>query len=209
MRKELRAYSKCALRAEEGSRKITGYPIVFGERSVLLPDWEHGTAVEVIEKGAVTEELLRQCDIVACINHDENQMIGRSVNGSGSLTLSVDGHGVKMEMEAPATVYGDIVYEGAKRGDFQGMSFGFWLDPDNDVEYEEAKEGGETVYIRHIKNIRGIFDVSVVTHPAYPSTEFSAERSALSKEFADAFSKERRSADMLRDYDEITQFINR
>lgn len=206
-KKNYRSYTQCTLRADDKSRKITGYPVVFGERSVLMPDWEHGTAVEVIDPGAITEDLLRQCDIVACINHDENQILGRSTEGKGSLTLSVDDHGVKMEMDAPSTVYGDIVYEGAKRGDFQGMSFGFWLDTENDLSYEETKdENGDTLYIRHVKKIRGLFDVSIVTHPAYPSTEVQA-RSA--EDFSKAFSHETRSKEMMRDYDEIGKFLNR
>lgn len=209
MKKEHRSYNKAALRASEDSRKVSGYPVVFGVRSLLMSDWEHGEAVEVIDEGAVTEELLRQCDIVACINHDENQMIGRSVNGKGSLVLSVDKRGVRMELDAPDTVYGDIVYEGAKRGDFQGMSFGFWIDPDKDVSYEEVNDEYRTFYIRHIKNIRGIFDVSVVTHPAYPATEFSAERSTVSKDFKQAFFPQVRNKDMLRDYDKIADFLKR
>lgn len=201
--------------ADEESRHLSGYPIVFGERSVLLPDWEHGAVYEEIDAGAITDDLIRQSDVVANINHDDNQMIGRSVNGDGSLSLSLDEHGVKMDIDAPQTVYGDIAYEGTRRGDFRGMSFAFWLDPDKDCTYTREEQDGKDVYVRHINNIRGLMDVSIVTHPAYPTTDVEA-RAALQKEIRAAFSakedkpakNEERSAAMMADYDRISEFLN-
>lgn len=211
MRKEFRSYTPNAVHAEEDSRKLEGYPIVFGERSVLLPDWEHGTVYEVIERGSVDEALLQSCDIVANINHDENQMIGRSQGGKGSLALSIDDHGVRMELDAPHTVYGDFACESAKRGDFTGMSFGFWLDPEKDCTYTRKKEGGKEVYIRHVNRIRGLFDVSIVTHPAYPSTDVQARSAEFHKEFLGVLGnpKEERSTAMEEDYDAISAFLNK
>lgn len=209
-----RSYNADALRAEEGSRILTGYPIVFGERSVVLPDWEHGTVYEVVERGAIDEALINSSDVIANINHNDDHMIGRSHNGEGTLSLGIDDHGVKMELETPATVYGDIAYEGARRGDFGGMSFAFWLDPDKDISYTKEQEGGEDVYVRHINKVRGIGDVSIVTHPAYPTTDVQARSAEISKEIKEAFKelepvKEERSAAMMRDYDELGAFINR
>lgn len=212
-KKIIRAYTGSQLRAEDDSRTLSGYPIVFGERSVVLPDNEYGMVVEVIERNAISEELIAACDIVANINHDDNRMIGRSVGGKGSLSLTIDDHGVLMSLEAPHTVYGDIAYEGAKRGDFKGMSFAFWLLSDEDVTYTKEKgDGGKPVYVRHVNNIRGLMDVSVVTHPAYPTTEVEAR--AIGAEIRKAFkTKEEpeentRSAAMIADYDKISEFIN-
>lgn len=213
MRKEFRSYTPNAVRADKASRKLEGYPIVFGERSVLLPDWEHGAVYEVIERGALDEALLQSCDIVANINHDDNQMIGRSQGGKGSLSLTLDDHGVRMELEAPHTVYGDFAYEGSQRGDFTGMSFAFWLDPDTDVTYTREKDGDDDIYIRHINHIQGISDVSVVTHPAYPTTDVQARSSEIYKEIRAAFPapkpKEERSDAMKKDYDTISAFLNK
>ena len=90
------------------------------------------------------------------------------------------------------------------------MSFGFWIDPAKDVTYtEEQGEDGKTVTIRHINRLRGIFDVSVVTHPAYPTTE--VEVRGIRQELEEAFKKtaEPRSEAMKRDYDMISNLLNK
>lgn len=212
MKKQFRSYVKSMLRAEKDSRVLTGYPLVFGERSVLLPDWDHGAVYEVIEPGAIDEYLLSRSDIVANINHDDDKMIARWQNGSGSLQLSIDDRGLKMSLEAPDTVYGDIAYEGARRGDFTGMSFAFWLDPDIDISYTREKDGDDEIYIRHINHIQGLNDVSIVTHPAYPATDIQARSAEVSKEIGKAFPAPpaaKRSEAMMRDYDSIAAFLTR
>lgn len=180
-----RSYSGERVSNPEGSRTLIGRPIVFGQRSVLLGDWEHGSVYEVVERGAVTDELLLG-DIVANINHDDNQILGRSYGGKGSLELTLDDKGVGMRLDAPLTVYGDVAVCGAARGDLRGMSFAFWLDPEKDVRYGKEKDvDGKTVYVRHIERIRRLTDVSIVTHPAYPAT--SVEARGIEAELRAAF----------------------
>jgi hypothetical protein len=55
------------------------------------------------------------------------------------------------------------------------MSFAFiddWEDTENGVSYERTNEveDGKEVWIRHVKRIVELFDVSIVTHPAYEQT---------------------------------------
>jgi hypothetical protein len=55
------------------------------------------------------------------------------------------------------------------------MSFAFtddWEDTENGVSYERTNEveDGKQVWIRHVKRIVELFDVSIVTHPAYEQT---------------------------------------
>lgn len=211
MSKIIRSY-KSEIRATADSRHIEGYACVFLQRSVLMRDWDRGAVYEQVEPGAITDALLRSNDVVANINHDDDRMLARSVNGEGSLSLSIDDHGLKVSFDAPSTPDGDTVLEGVRRRDFRGMSFGFWTDPRKDVTYtREFDEKGKEITIRHINAIRGIFDVSVVTHPAYPSTdvEVRALKDTLSKELDEAFSKkEERSAKMMADYDKLTHMFN-
>lgn len=189
------------LRAEGDARTLTGYPIVFGLGSVDLPDADHGWVREIIEPGAVSDELLMS-DVICNINHDDDQMIGRCTDGKGTLRLERDDHGVKMSVEAPNTVYGDIAYEGTKRGDFRGMSFAFWLDADKDVSYTREKADGKEIWVRHINNIRGLMDVSIVTRPAYPDTEVDARAQEEPKPI-----QEERSEEMKRDWELIEKAI--
>lgn len=175
-----------------------------------MRDWDKGPVYEQVEPGAITEALLRESDIIANINHDDDRMLARSFNGDGSLALSIDDHGLKASFELPATPDGDTVLEGVRRKDFRGMSFGFWIDPAKDVSYtEEQGEDGKTVTIRHLNRLRGIFDVSVVTHPAYPTTE--VEVRGIKQELEAAFKKtpKPRSEEMKRDYDMISRLLNK
>ena len=62
-----------------------------------------------------------------------------------------------------------------KRGDITGMSFAFeddWEDSENGVSYEKTNdiEDGKEVWLRHVKKITGLYDVAIVTHPAYEQT---------------------------------------
>lgn len=207
-----RNYTRAAAGAAEGSRKISGTPITFGKRSELLYDPDHGACYEVIERGAVSPDLLKG-DIVACINHDPGQMLARSTDGKGSLRLTLGDDGVRMEFDAPSTCYGDVAYEGCKRGDFQGMSFGFVCDPEEDLSYtKDTDDDGTPIWVRHVNRIRRLFDVSIVTYPAYPDTDVEA-RGKLSEEGRSKLSEEGRvkrkecDAAMLRDFDEIMRFL--
>ena len=189
------------LRAEGDTRTLTGYPIVFGMNSVDLPDFDHGWVREVIEPGAVTDELLRS-DVICNINHDDDQMIGRCTGGKGTLRLERDEHGVKMSVEAPNTVYGDIAYEGTKRGDFRGSSFAFWLDADKDVSYTREKADGKEVWVRHTNTVGGLMDGGIGTRPAYPDTEVDA-RAQKEPAQEPKTEPETRSEEMKRDWELI------
>ena len=62
-----------------------------------------------------------------------------------------------------------------QRGDITGMSFAFeddYEDTENGVSYERTNEtiDGKEVWIRHVKRITGLYDVAIVTHPAYQQT---------------------------------------
>ena len=54
-------------------------------------------------------------------------------------------------------------------------SFAFeddWEDSENGVSYEKTNdiEDGKEVWLRHVKKITGLYDVAIVTHPAYEQT---------------------------------------
>ncbi len=209
MEKIIRSYQG-EIRAANDSRHIEGYACVYAQRSVLMKDWDKRPVYEQVEPGAITEEIIRACDIIANINHDDDRMLARSVNGDGSLSLVIDDHGLKASFELPATSDGDTVLEGVRRKDFRGMSFGFWIDPKKDVTYSvEQDKDGKTITIRHINRVRGLFDVSVVTHPAYPTTEVEVRGIRQELEAAFKIKPETRSEEMRRDYNMISKLLNK
>ena len=163
---EIRTISSAPSYSE--GRTISGYAIVFGVESRVLPSWD-GSFIEVIERGAVSDELLRTSDVKALFNHDRNYLLARNVNGEGTLRLSVDDHGLRFEFDAPETTVGNDVLELVKRGDLRGCSFAFTVN-EEDVKY--TRDGD--IKKRTIHKLSGLYDVSVVVDPAYTQTSVDA-----------------------------------
>ena len=157
---------KFQTRAEDGNLYIEGYFAVYNSRYNLWDD-----AYETIASGAFEGETRK--DVRALCNHDSTLVLGRTT--AGTLTLRTDEVGL----------WGSIIinqadqdamnlYERVKRGDVTQCSFGFDI-VDQDVEYQD---GEPTVWI--IKKVR-LYEVSVVTFPAYEDTGVSVRR----REFAE------------------------
>jgi Escherichia/Staphylococcus phage prohead protease len=144
---------------------IRGYAAVFNEWAEIIP----GLFRERIAQGAF-RKTIGEADVRALVNHDPNYVLGR--NRAGTLSLAEDKHGLAVEIEPPDAQWARDLMVSMKRGDISQMSFGFrpvkWTEEDNgpnqplDVTLQEAR----------------LFDVSVVTFPAYPQTEAWA-RSAI------------------------------
>ena len=172
------------------SRHIEGYAIVFNSLSNDL-----GGFREIIEQGAITDELIKNSDILCLMNHDiKKGVLARSYQGRGSLKLDIDEHGLHYSFEAPKTALGDEVLEGIRRGDITKCSFAFVCGEDNWTK----DENGE--YIRHVKKIKNLYDVSLVYHPAYEETEVKADTRGLdelkAQEEANNIVKENSESDM-------------
>ena len=175
----------CGLRVREAgegeqSRTIEGTPIVFGVRSVNLTPWSETRAVyEVLEKGCITPELLQRSDVILNLNHSNMvpDVLGRFRNtDKDTLQLTLNEDNMECRCEMPHTNNADDTLELMKRGDITGMSFAFsddYQDSENGVSYERTEErtaDGKEVWLRHVKRITGLYDVSIVTHPAYEQT---------------------------------------
>lgn len=181
------------------NRHIEGYAIVFNSLSNNL-----GGFREIIEQGAITDELIKNSDILCLMNHDiKKGLLARSYHGRGSLKLDIDEHGLHYSFDAPNTDLGDEVLEGIRRGDISKCSFAFVCGEDNWTK----DENGE--YIRHVKKIKNLYDVSLVYHPAYDETEVKADTRGLdelkAQEEANNIVKENSESDMNDKQELITQ----
>ncbi len=150
-------------------RTLEGYAVVFGAMSEDL-----GGFREVIEPGAFSEALGNRPDVRALFNHDPSFVLGRTTNGT--LALMQDGHGLRMAVTMPDTSYARDVYELVQRGDVSQMSFAF-----------SVRKGGETWATeegRRVRRLRSLdlYDVSVVTYPAYQATTVAARALAMAQE---------------------------
>ena len=163
---------------------LVGYAAVFNELSEDL-----GGFREQVAPGAFSKTL--GGDIRALVNHEPDLIIGRT--RSGTLTLSEDQRGLRVEITLPDTSVARDLMESVKVGNINQMSFGFRKKADT---WENID--GEVV--RTLVEVE-LLDVSPVTFPAYPQTEI-AKRSMAAWEAERApvvpdYSAERRKLDLL------------
>ena len=168
------------------SRTIEGKPIVFGVRSVNLTPWSDTREVyEVLEPGCITNELLQRSDVILNLNHSSMvpDVLGRCKNGNGTLSMRLADDHIECRCELPNTNNANDALELMRRGDISGMSFAFqddYQDSENGVSYERTAEthDGKEVWLRHVKRITGLYDVAIVTHPAYEQTSVATREAS-------------------------------
>lgn len=145
----------------EGDGTIEGYASVFNQWSEDL-----GGFREMVRRGAFSKTL-KEADVRGLFNHDPNYVLGR--NKSGTLDLAEDSHGLHFRARAPETGWANDLRESIRRGDIDQASFAFATVRD---EWKRAKDN-KGVHERELVEVK-LFDVSVVTYPAYPQTQVSA-----------------------------------
>lgn len=154
--REIRGGIPAEIRAEDdGGVRVSGYAAVFNEEADIA-----GMFREQIAPGAFRGAIDRD-DVVFLINHDGLPL---ARTRSGTLTLREDDRGLFMETVLDADDPDVRAITGKmKRGDLDKMSFAFR------VEAEEWDDAGE-IPLRTIKRA-SLYDVSVVTTPAYDGTD--------------------------------------
>lgn len=164
-KKETRAFniSKLNTRSEneEQNTSIEGYAAVFNSKTRIGSYFD-----EVIEPGAFSRSLSENGDIRALFNHDWNNVLGRTK--SGTLILKEDEKGLNFNVELPNTSVARDLSESMARGDINQCSFGFFV---TDEEWDYSVEPA----LRTIKEVE-LFEISVVSIPAYEDTEASLVR---------------------------------
>ena len=172
-RKENREYAPHL--AEENSRIVEGYAIVFNQQSRQLYDKASKKVfTEIIDPRAVTKTFLDDQDVKMLYNHSNDMLLARSTYGFGTLSYEIDEYGVKYRFEMPNTTVGNDVLELIRRGDVWGCSFAFSYAKDG---VRDEKRNGQN--FRTVIQMASIDDFSIVVDPAYLGTyvttrEFSA-----------------------------------
>lgn len=155
--------SKFETREESDDIYISGYFSVFNSDYEIFPG-----ATESIDPGAFDGALAD--DIRCLVDHETRLVLGRIK--SGTLNLKTDSRGLWGEVKINKNDSDAMnLYERVKRGDVSQCSFGF------NIEQEEFEDRGETVHWT-IKKVK-LFEVSVVTFPAYEETSVSARKKQL------------------------------
>ncbi|RIO25441.1 HK97 family phage prohead protease [Staphylococcus saprophyticus] len=138
---------------------VEGYALRFNTLSNDL-----GGFVETISPEALKEADLS--DVRCLIDHDSSKVLGRTV--SETLELKVDDEGLYFRCQLPNTSYSKDLYENIRLGNINQCSFGFILSEDDGDSFEKREDG---LFKRTIRKIKSLFDVSIVTYPAYNDTD--------------------------------------
>lgn len=137
---------------ENEAPKIVGYAAVFNTWTDI-----GGWFREQIKPGAFAKTI-RENDVRALFNHDEDFVLGR--NKAKTLSLREDAKGLAVTIDPPGTGWANDLLVSMRRGDVNQMSFGFQVNK-QEIDYEKDE--------RTLLDVT-LFDVSVVTYPAYPTT---------------------------------------
>ena len=181
LRRVINNNASLQVREQDGKPpRLTGYAIVFDTASLPLYSDDTETIREVIAPEAVTQQLLDTSDIVMTMFHNDSLILARSADGKGTLSYSIDEHGVKFDFEPPQTEDGKKAVELVKRGDIAGCSFAFSTDYSDrqSVERTTATEGGKEITTYTVRKITGLYDFTLTPHPAYPATSVEAREAA-------------------------------
>lgn len=124
---------------------------------------------EILRRGAFRNALARgDLDVRALVNHDPNQVLGRST--SGTLKVWEDDDGLAVDIRPPDTSLGRDVATLVAREDMSQMSFAF-LPIDDSAEKTTIRESpGMTLVEIEVFDVGRLLDVSIVTFPAYRDT---------------------------------------
>lgn len=146
------AYTTLEVRQADNGHTLFGYAAVFDSPSEPMP------FVEYVKRGAFSKTIKDGADVRLLIDH-EGVPLARTK--SGTLRISEDERGLAVEAELdPMNPDAARVISAMKRGDLSQMSFAFRTIKDSWSDDRSVRE------LREVQ----LFDVSVVTFPAYEET---------------------------------------
>lgn len=153
---------------------LQGYALTFDNLSEDL-----GYFREIIRKGALDN--CNMDNVILNINHDMDKPLARNnkIDGFGSLILTVDEKGLFFDAVPTDTSYSRDLVSNMSAGIIDKCSFAFSLDySDNESQTWDWDNGKRGYDLRTINKIKEIFDVSIVTNPAYESTSCTSYKRA-------------------------------
>lgn len=143
---------------------LRGHAAVFNSLSDDL-----GGFRELIEPGAFRAALRGDHDVRLLFNHDPNFVMARTA--SGSLELREDATGLHVWARVAPLGWVTDLRASMQRGDIDQMSFAFTIREGGDDW--AVTDDGQIVRTIRADGVDELFDVSVVTYPAYRATAVS------------------------------------
>ena len=157
--------SRIEIRANSESRMISGKAISFETESNDLG------FIEIIHRGAITQDIINDSNIVFTYDHQRDKILARRKNGVGNLNIDLHEDGVYFSFNAPKTTLGNDLLEDVRCGNISQCSFAFTI-ADEEGAQKWSKVGD--TYYRDIYKIDALYDLSAVVDPAYEDTYIQA-----------------------------------
>lgn len=161
-------------RVDSMPRALTGHASVFDQWTTLYTS-PSAEIREVIRPGAFAHAITSGQDVRALVNHDPSLILGRT--RAGTLSLSEDARGLLCDISPPDTQAARDVMANVEAGNVTQMSFAF-LPRDGGETITTRTEAGRTIQEVEITDC-DLYDVSIVTYPAYESSDVQARSIAL------------------------------
>lgn len=148
---------------EADGQTLRGLAIPFGQMSKNL-----GGFVEIMSDNLKVDHY--DGDVFALAYHDFDIVLGRL--SAGTLQLNRSEVGIESVISLPDTTQANDLAVSVARGDIRNQSFGFSVKQD---EWTAQKGGLDLRMVKHIE----LVEVSVVTLPAYGSTDIALAQRSL------------------------------
>lgn len=169
-----------SLSTDSTSLRIGGYAAQFNKESTGL------SFREVIAPGAFTRSLQSGEPVFLLVNHDTDSLPLASTQ-SGTMSLREDETGLWMEADLdPNNPRAQELASAVSRGDVSKMSFAFTVEPGGDT-----RDKG----LRTLQDLN-LFEVSVVTWPAYDATTVGMRTASADDAEAEALELRKRMLDL-------------
>lgn len=146
-------------RDEGASIGFTGHAALFNRSTQIGPP-KYGFR-EQVAPGAFTKTI-QEADVRLLMNHDPNLLLAR--NKAGTLTLSEDIRGLATAADMAPVSYAQDLAILLERGDISQMSFAF------EVVKDQWESDSDDTELRTLLEVK-LYDVSIVTYPAYEDTD--------------------------------------
>lgn len=154
------------IREDDSEKIVEGYATTFEQPYTLYKFKDEKNNLHTVREQVARDAFANadMSDVIMQYDH-MGRVFARLSNGT--LELEEDDHGLKIRANLGGTEMGRQLFEEIQGGYTNKMSFGFT------VEADDIKPDGVD-YIRTIRSIGKLFDVSAVSLPANDFTEISA-----------------------------------
>lgn len=190
MENRMLRFANVELRAKDSEKKneVEGIACVFNTETDI------GWFKEKIDRHAFDN--CDMSDVVLNFNHDDNYLLARTTNNS--LFLTIDDKGLHQQATIIDTQQGNDIYKMVSEKLITKMSFSFVIDEDGGEEWVDDDH-------RIIKKIKRLFDVSLVSFPAYPTTEAFARSENLIDDLAIKHREELKTMEENKELNEVVE----